>query len=510
MAELHVAAATGIAPSAAGGISFEAVGPGQWSFRVLEAYRPVLKSMVEAQQQGAAAVPTHHGPERARPRGIRRARRPARAVRPHPRPGVLGHAVRFGRRAPGPARLRAVRAPAARGPSRRPCCSCRATSPASRRTGACPLQEVQLWVCLRELTMHAVLTRPGVRSSLATLLGDASAHAAAAQKSIVERLGDGLGDPAALEDALGDPEALLSDLISPEQRNISDALTAQTTAIGACRRPHHVVDRADADLLARRTARGVVPLPDRGGQGRAGLRRPVRPRRRPGRGRPGPRTSSPASSSGPARTRSPACGATSSTCPRRPRWTRPGSGSPASACWTDPAGAEASAADAGRWRRPDAVAACELRAASDAGRRAALELVARVNAVVTRPPATASRSSRPSPARWRRRTPPWPRRERIVVSRSTRSNMCSTTAPLGKVRRGERAHQRRLVLGQRRRPASGSLGPPVPRPSCRCHPLCLPPHRRASARAVPTSTGAHASTAGVSAEWPLRCNPGAE
>ena len=32
-------------------------GPGQWSFRLLEAYRPVLKSMVEAQQQGAAAVP---------------------------------------------------------------------------------------------------------------------------------------------------------------------------------------------------------------------------------------------------------------------------------------------------------------------------------------------------------------------------------------------------------------------------------------------------------------------
>src|SRR5208283_4381049 len=59
------------------------------------------------------------------------------------------------------------------------------------------------------------------------------AHDAAAQRSIVERLGDGLGNPAALEDALGDPEALLSDLITPEQRNISSALTAQTTAIGA-------------------------------------------------------------------------------------------------------------------------------------------------------------------------------------------------------------------------------------------------------------------------------------
>ena len=59
VAELHVADATGIPPSAAGPqVSFDAVGPGQWSFAVLQAYRPVLKSMVEAQQQGAAAVPT--------------------------------------------------------------------------------------------------------------------------------------------------------------------------------------------------------------------------------------------------------------------------------------------------------------------------------------------------------------------------------------------------------------------------------------------------------------------
>ena len=96
-----------------------------------------------------------------------------------------------------------------------------------------PLQEVQLWICLRELTMHAVMTRPGVRSSLTTLLADASTHAAAAQRNIVERLGEGMGDATSIEEALGDPEALLADLISPEQRNISSTLTAQTTALGA-------------------------------------------------------------------------------------------------------------------------------------------------------------------------------------------------------------------------------------------------------------------------------------
>jgi putative hydrolase len=111
-----------------------------------------------------------------------------------------------------------------------------------------PLQEVQLWVCLRELTMHSVVTRPGVRSSLLRLLGDASAHAAASQRSLVERLGDGLGDEATLEGVLSDPEAILSDLISPEQRNISNALTAQTTAIGA------YVDHVTAGIAATLTS----------------------------------------------------------------------------------------------------------------------------------------------------------------------------------------------------------------------------------------------------------------
>ena len=50
---------------------------------------------------------------------------------------------------------------------------------------------------------------------------------------MVERLGDGLGDPSALEGVLNDPESLLADLVSPEQRHISNALTALTTSIGA-------------------------------------------------------------------------------------------------------------------------------------------------------------------------------------------------------------------------------------------------------------------------------------
>src|SRR5271168_5370636 len=230
VAEMHVVEATGIGPaSGAGGVSFEAVGPGQWSFRVLEAYRPVLKSMVEAQQQGAAAVPSSLD---------------LSELDPDSAGGLSGLLGQFALTL-GPVFLGMQFGSAAGHLARRafgqyalplpwPDSSTLLLVPGNvarfAEDWSLPLQEVQLWVCLRELTMHAVMSRPGVRSSLNLLLADASAHAAASQRSMVERLGDGLGDPAALEGVLSDPESLLADLVSPEQRHISNALTALTTS----------------------------------------------------------------------------------------------------------------------------------------------------------------------------------------------------------------------------------------------------------------------------------------
>src|SRR3984957_14555173 len=232
VAEMHVADATGINPTSGGGVSFEAVGPGQWSFRVLDAYRPVLKSMVEAQQQGAAAVPSTLDLSELDPDssgGLS---------------GLLGQfaltlgpvflGMQFGSAA-GPLARRAFGQYAL--PLPWPESSTLLLVPANvaqfAEDWSLPLQEVQLWVCLRELTMNAVVTRPGVRAALLRLLGDAAAHAAASQRSFVDQLGDGLRDPNMLENVLQDPESLLADLGSPEQRNISNALTALTTAIGA-------------------------------------------------------------------------------------------------------------------------------------------------------------------------------------------------------------------------------------------------------------------------------------
>jgi len=247
VAELHVANATGISLTTGGSsISFDAVGPGQWSSRVLSAYRPILQLMVEAQQQGAAAVPpTMDLGELDDMSGGLGGLLSQFALTLGP--VLLG--MQFGSAA-GHLAQRAFGQYAL--PLPWPESNTLLLVPSNVATFAedwsLPLQEVQLWVCLRELTMHAVLTRPGVRSSLNLLLGDASAHAAAAQRSMVERLGDGLGDPSALEGVLSDPESLLADLISPEQRHISNALTALTTAIGA------YVDHVTAGIAATLTS----------------------------------------------------------------------------------------------------------------------------------------------------------------------------------------------------------------------------------------------------------------
>jgi putative hydrolase len=250
VAEMHVANATGISLGAGGsGVSFDTVGPGQWSFRVLEAYRPTLQLMVEAQQQAAAAASAVSDlPDLPDPND--------------PSDGLGGFLSQFALTL-GPVMLGMQFGSAAGHLARRafgqyalplpwPESSSLVMVPANvaqfAEDWSLPLQEVQLWACIRELAMHAVLTRPGVRSSLLRLLGDAAAHAAASQRSFVDQLGDGLSDPSTLESVLSDPESLLADLVSPEQRNISNALTAQTTAIGA------YVDHVTSNIAATLTS----------------------------------------------------------------------------------------------------------------------------------------------------------------------------------------------------------------------------------------------------------------
>lgn len=116
-----------------------------------------------------------------------------------------------------------------------------------------PLDQVRLWICIREVTFAAVLDRTHVADRLRTLLGEVVAGVAEGAGGVLERL-EGLdpSDPAALQRLLGDPEALLQSEPSPQRQRAAEQLMAITAAVLGY--VEHVVDQAAARLLGGHSA----------------------------------------------------------------------------------------------------------------------------------------------------------------------------------------------------------------------------------------------------------------
>ncbi|HUC38050.1 MAG TPA: zinc-dependent metalloprotease [Acidimicrobiales bacterium] len=116
-----------------------------------------------------------------------------------------------------------------------------------------PLDEVRLWVCIRELTAHAVLARPHVATRFEEMLTNVVRAGAEDAEGIVQRLG-GLDptDPEGLAGLLGDPETLFGTDPSPARRRAATELETVTAALEGY--VEHVLDRASSRLLGGRTA----------------------------------------------------------------------------------------------------------------------------------------------------------------------------------------------------------------------------------------------------------------
>ena len=118
---------------------------------------------------------------------------------------------------------------------------------------ALPLDEVRMWVCLREITMHAVLGRPHVAGRLRDLLVAALRAAAGDAAGLMEQLQHiDPADPEALQRMLGDPEALVGGDPSPERLRATAELSAVTTALAGY--VEHMLDLTAARLLGGRGA----------------------------------------------------------------------------------------------------------------------------------------------------------------------------------------------------------------------------------------------------------------
>lgn len=236
IAELHVTNATGL-PFERPPV-FVPVGPGMWAQRALDAWAPTLERMVDAQRAAPAPpVPLEEAGGVEELLG-----RFASTLGPV----LLG--MQFGSAA-GHLAQRALGqyALALPWPTSAEILLVPANVARFAEEWSLPAEETRLWVCLRELTAHAVLSRPHVAERIRDLVQAIALDTMASQQGLAERLGGQAADPEALQRILSDPEALLADLLSPGQRRTSEELVALTTVVGA------YVDHVTAQLATTLT-----------------------------------------------------------------------------------------------------------------------------------------------------------------------------------------------------------------------------------------------------------------
>lgn len=118
-----------------------------------------------------------------------------------------------------------------------------------------PDQDVRLWVCLRDTTIHAVLNQPEIADRFRQLL---LAVARTTSQDNTRMLGGleglDLSNPESLQQLLGDPESLLGAEVSPARQRAADELTAASAALTGY--VEYVLDQAAARLLGGRGALG--------------------------------------------------------------------------------------------------------------------------------------------------------------------------------------------------------------------------------------------------------------
>ncbi|MEJ7582663.1 MAG: zinc-dependent metalloprotease [Acidimicrobiales bacterium] len=111
--------------------------------------------------------------------------------------------------------------------------------------------DLRLWVCLHEVTHHAVLGVPHVRARLESLIGDYVAGFHTDPHALENRLGDidpsTMSDIAGIQQLFSDPEVLLGAMRSPAQEELLPRLDALVTVIVGY--VDHVMDRMGSSLV---------------------------------------------------------------------------------------------------------------------------------------------------------------------------------------------------------------------------------------------------------------------
>jgi putative hydrolase len=277
VADLHVTDATGLSTAQAGGIvTVRTVTRAEWAYHTLDAYRPLFEALAtaltgEQRSSSADAHPSHAEPVDVDPLSPDPLSVDPFQVDPFqvdpfhvdpddPTGGLLGSLpqvlgpVMLGAQAGSLAGFLARRALGQYDlPIPRPLSDGLMMVPASINAFASdwslPPDDLRLWVCLSELTHHAVLGREHVRDRLDSLLRSYAQGFNIDPAAIGSHLeGLDLSDPSALPEILNNPEALLGAVQTPGQRDTLARLSAVVAALEGY--VDHIVDSIGQRLIA--------------------------------------------------------------------------------------------------------------------------------------------------------------------------------------------------------------------------------------------------------------------
>jgi putative hydrolase len=247
VAELHVADATGLATDVNGrAVGIRAVSRAEWAHATLEAYRPLLEQLAQTVGAAGAATPTEldelgdDHPELSDQLLGNLSQVLGPVMMGLTAGSMIGHLAQraFGQYdlpIPRPVSHELLLVPS--------------TIAAFASDWSQPPNDVRLWVCITEITHHAVINIPHVRDRLDDLLRQYVGSFQPDPSALGNRL-EGLDptNPASFQAALGDPEVLLGAMKSPGQDHLLRQLEALTAAIEGF--VDHVCDEVGRKLIA--------------------------------------------------------------------------------------------------------------------------------------------------------------------------------------------------------------------------------------------------------------------
>jgi len=241
VADLHVAEVTGLTTTVTGRLlTVDPVGRAEWARRTLEAYRPLFEGLAEGLSAATAEgdEPPPDDPAAAMFGGVTEVVGPL--LLGIQAGSMVGH---LARRALGEYEL----------PVPRPASDQLVLVPVNVTEFASDwslsLDDVRLWLCLNEITHHAVLGRPHVRARLDGLLRSYVAgfrpdpHAFEDKLTALDPT-----DPSSFQAVLGEPGELLGAMETPEQRLILARIEALTAALEGY--TDHVMDGVGQTLVS--------------------------------------------------------------------------------------------------------------------------------------------------------------------------------------------------------------------------------------------------------------------